>query len=361
MRIHKNNFKNYKKPKRIVRGITLSLCIFAGLSVTTDGISQANYNYSIVERIDNDPDSLLNELEDYAGIETNDNNNLVVLHAIIDNNKLESEEKAYFYQLVDLISENPYLNKRMSYETLSDLDIVYTGKPNGYDETILALYSEEDNIIKVFAKKEELNKEIFYHELIHALFTNKETINLPKFILEGETELLTNEYLSDNPFLEKNTYPFEVSMIKLLCEMVGEDEILKVYTTGNINSLYEKLNENSDLDSKQFIDNVDKVFRAFSEKKSISAENFTEMITYLDNYFYSNYQTNTEKQEIYEYYKGILNKMYLDNPYSEYENYIYEKGIILKPYYSKKLKELYPLSEKALIEEPSVNTYKKTL
>ena len=284
MQIHKNNFKFYEKPKRVVRGIAVSLCIFAGLSVATDSISQANYNYSIVDKIDDNPDALLDELEDYAGIETNDNNNLVVLHAIIDNNRLDMEEKAYFYQLVDLISENSYINKKSSYDKLSNLDIIYTGKPNGYDDTILALYSEADNIIKVFSKREDLNKEIFLHELIHALFTNKETINLPKFILEGETELLTNEYLSGSPFIEKNTYSFEVAMVKILCEMVGEDEVLKVYTTGDINSLYEKLDENSDYDSKRFINNVDKVFTAFIEKKSISVERYTEMIMYLDNY-----------------------------------------------------------------------------
>ena len=53
--------------------------------------------------------------------------------------------------------------------------------------------------------------------------------------------------------------------------------------------------------------------------------------------------------------------MYLDEPYLEYENYIYENGIIIKPYYSKKLKELYSTPERALIEEPTVNVYEKTL
>ena len=354
MQIHKNNFMFYKGPKKFVRGFALSLCIFAGLSATTDSISQTNNNYSMVSKIDNNPEYILDEIEDYAGIETNDNYNLVVLHAIINNNRLDEEEKAYFYQLVDLISENPYIDKKMTYDSLYNLDIVYTGKPNEYDDTILALYSENENLIKVFSKREDLNKEIFLHELIHTLFTNEKTINLPKFILEGETELLTNEYLSENPFLEKNTYPFEVAMVKLLCEMVGADEILKTYTTGDIESLYKKLDENSNLDSRKFIDNVDKVFTAFTEKRIVPAEIYNEMIVYLDNYMNNNYQICSEKIEIYEYYKGILNKIYLDNPYLKYEKYICENGIILKPYYSKLLKEEYTMQERKPIKKSLV-------
>lgn len=361
MQINKKNFDSIKRPKKYVRGLAFSLCVLLGLSVTTDCISLDNYNYAIIDKIDEDPSVLLRELELLTGIETNNNSNLVVLHAILNNKKLEEEEKEYFYKLVDLISENQYLETKISYETLSNLDIVYIGKKNEYDETVLAIYSENENIIKVFEDKDNFNKEIFLHELIHSLFTNKHTIVLPKFILEGTTELLTNEYLSNSPFVEQNTYPFEIAMVKLLCEMAGPEEVLKTYTTGDIESLYEKLDENSSLNSRRFIENVDAVFTAFSKKKEIPADKYNEMIVYLNNYFSKNYYDDVEKLELYEYYKGILNMIYSDNPYYEYNNYIQEKGVVLRPYYSSKLKEQYPVLETAMLDNNVGRGYQKSL
>lgn len=361
MQIHRKNFDSINRSKKYVRGLALSLCVFLGLSVATDNISQNNYNCMIINKIDEDPSDLLQELELFAGVETNNNPNLVVLHAILNNKNLDDEEKEYFYKLADLISENPYLETKLSYETLLNLDIIYLGEKNKYDETVLAIYSENENVIKVFEDKDNFNKEIFLHELIHALFTNKKTISLPKFILEGTTELLTNEYLSNSPFVEQNTYPFEIATVKLLCEMVGAEEILKTYTTGDIDSLYEKLDENSNLNSRRFIENVDAVFTALSNKEEIPADKYNEMIVYLDNYFSQNYSDNIEKLELYEYYKGILNIIYSDNPYYEYEKYIQEKGIILKPYYSSKLKEQYPVLETAMLDNSYGYSYQKSL
>ncbi len=360
MRIHKKNFDSPKKTNKFVRGLSISLCAFIGLTISTDYISHNNYKYEIVNKIDNDTDYLLKELELSTGIKSN-NKNIVVLHAILNNRKIDDNEKEYFYELKDLISENPYIDIKKSYEMFSNLDIIYTNNSNKYDESVLATFSYENDIIKVFEAKDNFNIEIFLHEIVHALFTNEKTIKLPKFILEGETELLTNEYLSNNPFVEKNTYPFEIALVKLLCEMVEPDEVLKTYTTGDINSLYEKLDKSSNLDSKRFIDNVDKVFTAFTNKEQIPAEIYNEMIIYLDNYFSTNYYDNTEKLELYEYYKGILNTIYLDNPYLEYEKYIQENGVIIKPYYSSKLKEQYQVVEQVKIDKTTEKTLRKAL
>lgn len=357
MNNNKKDSKSKNIVRKVVRGTALSLCLYISLSASTNGIAQDD-KYVLMKNIDENPKYILEQVEDSTGIETENQNNLVLLHAIINNNKLTEEEKSYFYELVDIIAENPYIDKQKTYESLQDLDIVYMKRPKEYDETVLAIYSETDNTIKVFEKRNDFNKEIFYHELIHALYTNSKTIKLPKFIIEGETELLTNEYLSESPFIERTTYPYEVSMIKLLCEMVGEEEVLKAYTTGDLFSLYNKLNyDANEFKGLKFISNLNSVFEAFQEGKTIPATEYNEAIMFMDDFFSTKYKNNPQKYEIYNYYKGILYLLNEENPYEKYDNYIEENGIILKAYYSNNLKEKYPTMKKAYIEK----RYQKSL
>ena len=349
MGTNKNNSKSVNVIRKVVHGTALSLCLYMSIAASTDNISQ-NDKYVLLRNIDENPKHILEQVEDYTGIET-DNNNLILLHAIINNNNLTDEEKSHFYELVDVISENPYTNIKKSYELLQTLDIVYTKRSNEYDETVLAIYSESENVIKVFEKKNNFNKEIFYHELIHALYTNSKTIKLPKFILEGETELLTNEYLSEKPFIEQTTYPFEVSMIKILCEMVGEDEVLKAYTTGELSSLYSKLNyDGNDFKAKKFISNLNAIFNDFQDGKTISADKYNEAVIFMDDYFINKHKNNYQKQEIYNYYKGIFFLLNEENAYDKYNDYIRENGIIIKAYYSTNLKKDHSVTKKVYID-----------
>lgn len=352
--------QNNKKLKNIVRGTVVSLCVFAGLSSISGNITKEDNNYVLMKIIDNNPKYILQEVEDYSGIDTKDDSNLVLIHAIIKNDKLDETEKNYFYELSDLICENPYIDKKKTYEQLHDLDIVYTNRPEEYDDSVLAVYSPTENTIKVFENKDNFNKEIFYHELIHAIFTNDKTINLPKFLLEGETEILTNEYLSDSPFVERTTYPFEVSIVKVLCEMAGEDEVLKAYTTGNIDSLYKKISINNNFtEGKDFINNLETVYQAFQDGEEIPVEDYNNAITYMDNFFTNKYQYDSDKMNIYDYNKKVFYLLNETNPYELYEKYIEDNGVIIKPYYSKLLKEYYHEVNRVYVEKLQQKSLKK--
>ena len=360
MNTNKTRSKSKTFIKKFIRGTEITLCIYVGFTGLANYKSNDATQYKLMRDIDDNPKYILAQVKDHTGIETNDNPNLVLIHAIMNNNKLDDEEKEYFYKLLDLISENPYIDKKATYNHLHDLDIVYTKRPAEYDETVLAIYSESENVVKVFESKDSFNEEIFFHELVHSIFTNEVTINLPKFILEGQTELLTNEYISEKPFIERTTYPFEVAMVKILCEMVGEDEVLKTYTTGDMNSLYDKLNyTNNRKEAVDFVSNIDNIFRAFQDGKTIPIEKYNNMISYMDNFFNSNYQNDIEKLEIYNYYRGIIYLLNEEKPYEAYNKYIEENGVIVKAYYSDKLKETYPITKRAYIEKKQQKTLKK--
>lgn len=362
MRINKNNFYNTKNKKiinTVIKGTIVSFCIYFGLATSSPSFFQDKSNYTIVEKNEKSEYQMFQEIKEETGIEEN-NKNILILYAVLKNENLDDNEKKLVYQLSTLISENPYLDIDLSYDSLLKLRIEYLGKSDKYDDDTLAIYSNADNKISVFQTKEETNYEILLHELVHTIFTNKKTIKLPKYLIEGETELLTNEYLSATPFLEKTTYPFEVAMIKLLCEMVGEDAVLEAYTTGNLNVITSKLLlDNNYLEAANFLSNIDIIFTSFSNKEKIPEKNYNEFIVYMEKFFYNKYYNNEEKQEIYEYYKGIINIIYEDDQYSKYNNYINENGIIIKPYYSNELKKIYPNTERVYLEKSS-KTLQKT-
>ena len=353
MKINKNNFYNSKHNKTIntvVKGTIISFCIYFGLASSSPTLYEDKSKYTIVERNEKTEEQMLQELYDETGIDIN-NRNLLILYAVLRNNNLDDNEKDCIYKLSTLICENPYLDIELSYDSLSKLKIEYLGKSDEYDDDTLAVYSNNDNTISVFQIKEETNYEILLHELVHSIFTNDKTIKLPKFLIEGETELLTNEYLSNTPFLEKATYPYEVTMVKLLCEMVGADSVLEAYTTGDLNAINSKLiYDDNYFETTKFLNNIDIIFKALSNNEKIPEKSYNEFIVYMDKFFENNYSNDQEKQELYEYYKGIFNKIYKDDPYTEYNNYINENGIIIKPYYSEQLKNNYPNMERVYLE-----------
>ena len=55
--------KNSNFVKKTIRGVTISLCIFAGLTSTTNGIPRDDDKYVLMKQIDTNPKYLLNQVK----------------------------------------------------------------------------------------------------------------------------------------------------------------------------------------------------------------------------------------------------------------------------------------------------------
>lgn len=269
-----------------------------------------------------------------------DYSNEVVLSAMY-NNSLSNEEKMLVASLSQMISENPYIDKDRAKQQLSEIEIEYTKKDSRYRDSIAGLYDYNTNTIKMFSEKEKTSKRNVAHELVHGVFYNEKTTNAPSFVREGATQVLVDEYLSKVPCYEEGTYPFEVTGIKLLCEMTDSNTVLKAYTTGDMREIKYKLSKVMDYNETElFIANMEDVFKAHREGQEVSLEKLASVIKYADSYFKNN-NSSTEKLEAYNYYRGILQQLGTDEPKVGLNMYLSEKGIYVKPYFSKKLKANY--------------------
>ena len=258
---------------------------------------------------------------------TNNSNNSSLEDVVFENSHLDEDEKELLLEFQQIIDDNPYLDKNEVYKNLSDINIIYQSKESG-DSTVIGMYYPNKNQIRII--NDDWNHSVLIHELIHCIYSNQDNRSLPVFFQEGVTELIANEYFSDNPFLEIDSYPFEVTMVKMLCEMVGEDTVLEVYTTGDEELLIRKLSKEMGIfSSKKFINNLDEMFQEY-KNNSASLENHIEVLQYLDS-FYSNSGMDSD---IYTYNRDILQLIGNNNPNVCYRDFLMENGYYQKYYFA---------------------------
>ena len=336
-----------------VKAGVVYLCIYLGATLVSDSrVEKFVINRDKSEELSN-TEMILDQVQDNLGIDATGKDNLVLFYAVMNNDNLESEEKDLYYSFCDLLNENPYLDIELSYDNLDDLDIVYTNRPSNYSSDVMGIFSLFENRISIFRDKNDDNREILIHEMIHSIFNTRRTCYLPSFFTEGVTELLTNEYFTSDPFVEKTTYPFEIAAVKLLCEMVGSEKVLNCYTTGNKEVLVKELSHTMGEDlSSQFLKNMETVFNQFQNREVIDSFSYEQMISYIDIFFATKFSENNDQTMAaqYYYYRNILELMRSDSCFEDYFYYIYENGVFEKPYFSKKLKQRYPLVERVNVD-----------
>lgn len=290
--------------------------------------------------------AIISELELELGISIpkEDVENYLILNAIRTNDKLTKEEKEIFYDFIQIIKDNPYINKEDIYKSFSDVYISYMKKPDDIEENVLADYTASLDLIRVFTENPEETKKTppepeVEHEGIHAMFNKK----LPKWFKEGATQLYRNEYYSDNPYVEYITYPIEVSAVKLLCEVTNEDIVLEAYTIGDF-SLIEKYianllndkalaNQSLELLGKSIENKDNKRDKRFIEQNSRCLEIFDLCIQ-------KKYEQDPDYQAIpYFYNKLLVSSVFSDIYYDAYCNVIDTLGVLEKGYFSKELQE----------------------
>ena len=281
---------------------------------------------------------LENKISNEIGQDVNDSDNTIVFGAVLENDNLNCYEKETIYQLSDLLNENEYLDKTEAYDGLRKLDIVYDEKAD-YGKDVLGVYDDYENKITII--EDNTSKETLLHELIHCTYSDDNYHKLPKFINEGMTELLTNEYFSENAFIEEKSYPYEITMVKMLCEVIGEDKVLEAYSKEDISIIEDELNKVLEIDNAdELLENMNNLTASLEENKEISNEDIENVTNIFDKY-YEKYDKNSIELEMYLYNKQVLKLLKTECPYLSYEYLLITNGYYVKPYFSEKLKSKY--------------------
>ena len=291
--------------------------------------------------------SVMEEFKELGYAVDDQNMNYLLLNAICCNENLTDSEKAFCSEFIDLFNDNPYLDRERVYHSLLNLDISYKNRPYIYEDSIEGVYIDSYKSIGIFVNDE--NKRVLAHELIHCICSNDG--DLPKFFIEGMTELLANEYFASNPFVEFKNYPFEIYAVKMLCDTAGADVVLKAYTTGDMNLVYEALASYSGTveDAKKAIDIFDKLFTFLDgDSESLNFDNdemTNDLFMYLNSVADSKYGDKTDEFNFDRssyYYNQILFLNIFDKKSTDELNAdLDEFGVFCKPYFSSKLKLEY--------------------
>ena len=329
----------------------LSLCVYA----TASFLGKIDSNSFLLRRLERtgiisqDTDYMLEQVEENIGMETDGNSDFTIFYAVMNNPYLTNEEKELLYSFSDLIRDNHYLDLNETYYTLENLKIEYVERDTTkYDEIIKGIFSNETKTISIFEPKEIASKEIIIHELIHSIFNNKGYTLLPEYFVEGVTELLSNEYFSKSPYFEANTYPFEIAMTKLLCEMTSSDTVMKAYANGTMDPIYQEISTVMGIKStSDFFKNINNMFKEYKDEGRIKEDRLPEILLFMDSYYKYQYEKTNDATILdrYFYQKGIIELMTHENSFKDYWMYLVENGVYQQPYFSSKLKEQAHLSD----------------
>ena len=351
-----------KVKKKFFKAIHYALIIAMLYSVgsrfyeNSDLVIYAEYENNIERLDETEREMAYTELSEITGV-TISEESLLILTGAVENANLTEEEKEIVYGFTDLITDNPYLDKKEAYKSLRDVDIIYPDRGTSVPESTLGTYNYLEELIRIF--EDNQNHDTTIHELIHCLYTNRKTAGLPNYFSEGMAELLSNEYFSASPFIEIGSYPFEIIMVKQLCEMVGSDNVLKAYSTGDMDIILDELSKTlSKEESEKFLTNVKLVFDDYKKNSCLTTKDYMNVLDYIDKFYEEKTPTlelstseEMEREKIYHYYRDILELMAKEDSAVQYYYYLIDNGIEVKPYFSKKLLALYPNETSILYEE----------
>ncbi len=278
------------------------------------------YSYSAMIKEEDISDDIIKNLENELSIQVEDDekDELLLLNAVYENDKLSSNEKNLFYGFYSVINDIQCIDRERAYKSLSRVSINY----NNLDDesnSVKGDYNHNTGKINIYIDPQnDKDNCVLLHEGLHCLFNNDKTCNLPRAFSEGMTELINNEYFAEDPYYITTYYPYEISYVKMLCELVGKDLVLDVYSNGNFNKIYEEIDANND--------------SSYSAFKILSIYEDSYNYTYGD---YSSKYNTEEKWNAYKYLRDIYRKMH-----PEAENY-------------KEFSYLYDLSACCFEEDPA--------
>lgn len=269
---------------------------------------------------------------------TEDDLNYLLLYSVFSNNNLSDIEKDKIYNLITMIEDNPYIDKDVAYRDLSNLKIIYTNRGFDTEEDVIGRYNCNKDIIEIY--EDNSNEDVLYHELIHCVYSNENTMNLPSFLVEGTTEILEKEYFSKDIYLEEDCYIYEVVLVKILCELTSPDCVLKAYSTGDINCISNEICKYSDFDLNEInkmLYSMDNLFKD-NDKKFFDFE-YSNTITFI-NSIYNNKKKDDNFDKINcKYLIDLFSNMSTSLRVFDYFNYLEKNGVSTKIYFNSSIKE----------------------
>lgn len=154
--------------------------------------------------------------------------------SINNNTRMEETIKNdYTKQMIEFIEniESSDLNLDLStfYELSKTLKIVFL--ENNTERHYNSYYNKDENTIYINLEDESS----FEHELMHVIMNNGIELN-NVFLEEGFVELVTSEVCN-----ERNTYRYNVGVLKILTTILGKDNILKTFNEKDTSIIIEGL------------------------------------------------------------------------------------------------------------------------
>lgn len=309
-----------------------------------DDIGTGIYQYNVIMNTDK-YDNVIKELEKEFSINIEDDkkDELLVMNAIYTNNELSTHDKNVFYGFYSIVEDIQSMDRERAYESLSKVKVIRNKNVAMTSNSTLGDYSYGSEVINIYAESDP-NDRILVHEGIHCMFNNSKTESLPRFFNEGMTELLSNEYFSEDPFLENNSYPIEVAYVKMLCEIVGTDTVLQAFVSGDFNKITDEMDKynKTDMISSTILDIYEDSFIVFERKQQsrYTDENRQKAYAAILS-IYENTDNPSKDKKSFNYLYELSSSGFKDSPISYYSNYVKYYGILEKAYFSSDLKSQF--------------------
>lgn len=178
---------------------------------------------------------------------------------------LKKDWKDIYPQIREFVGTyGEYLDQEQLLKCLSTLKIVSNANVSGSDT--LATYDSKTNTIKLsknlnYKKQTEINKTLL-HESLHFIFqdgfyeSSRKYYKKGLMLDEGMVSLLNQEFeMNDGG----DNYKKASSYVRVLCELLGEEEVMKAAGTEGLEYLIGRISDyTSEKEAVALIDNIDK-------------------------------------------------------------------------------------------------------
>lgn len=292
-------------------------------------------------------DEVISNIESELGISIDEDfEEYCLINAVLDNPNLNEEVKDVFCNVVNIIRDNPYINKEAAYHSLLNVEVLYKNRPFSFSKEVEGVYVEEYESIGIF--KDDPDYRILIHEIIHCIFSNDDTKNLPSYFSEGVTELLANEYFGESPFIELENYPFEIAVVKMLCEVTSPDAVLEAYSTGDMSIIAKEISSVSGTEEEAMkaLEMLDYTMRRYNGELEKGEETITDknvmvsgFIPLFRSVIETKYAPEDHSRVSYFYNEILLANIFEDEPYERYVDDLLEFGSDHKAYFSSALED----------------------